>query len=190
MVSERMVGAAAMSGIVPATVIAQLVGGGVPERYPDLHFLLIEFNAYWLASTVGAMDKSWVSGVGQDPDWFLGVWDSDRPDTDQPAMGRLFAVNKKWPYPLRPSEYVKRQFHVDFQDDPMAVACRHATGISTLIWGNDYPHAEGTFGGGHAPHSPDLLPKLFAGVSDDERKAMVGGTLGGLMGFERVAGGV
>jgi predicted TIM-barrel fold metal-dependent hydrolase len=190
MVSERMVGAAAMSGIVPATVIAQLVGGGVPERYPDLHFLLIEFNAYWLASTVGAMDKSWVSGVGQDPDWFLGRWDSDRPDTDQPAMGRLFAVNTKWPYPLRPSEYVKRQFHVDFQDDPMAVACRHATGISTLIWGNDYPHAEGTFGGGHGPHSPDLLPKLFAGVSDDERKAMVGGTLGGLMGFERVPAGV
>ena len=46
-----------------------------------------------------------------------------------------------------PSEYVRRQFHVSFQDDPVAVACRHITGLSTIVWGNDYPHAEGTFRG-------------------------------------------
>ncbi len=88
--------------------------------------------------------------------------------------------------PLRPSEYVKRQFHVDFQDDPAAVACRHFTGVETLIWGNDYPHAEGTFGGGHGPHSPDLIAQLFAGVPDDERQAILGGTLAKIVGFEGV----
>ena len=182
--SQRMVGAAAMAPIAPITLMAELIGGGVPERFPDLHFLLIEFNAGWLASAVGAMDKSWTSGIGQDADWWLGKWDTSRPSTDQPSMGRLFATNTKWLHPLRPSEYVERQFHVDFQDDPMAVKLRHATGVSTLIWGNDYPHAEGTFGGGHGPHSPDLLPELFAGVPDAERKAIVGGTLGGLVGFD------
>jgi hypothetical protein len=45
----------------------------VPERYPDLHFALIEFNAHWLASLVGSMDKCWVTGIGQDPDWWLGT---------------------------------------------------------------------------------------------------------------------
>ena len=42
-----------------------------------------------------------------------------------------------------------------------------------IVWGNDYPHAEGTFRG-----SQELLTTQFAGVPDDERKAMVGGTLG------------
>ena len=62
-------------------------------------------------------------------------------------MAQLFRLNEKWPYPLMPSEYVQRQFHVSFQDDPVAVACRHITGLSTIMWGNDYPHAEGTFRG-------------------------------------------
>ena len=60
-------------------------------------------------------------------------------------MAQLFKLNEKWPYPLTPSEDVERQFHVQFKDDPVALACRHITGISTLVWGNDYPHAEGTF---------------------------------------------
>jgi predicted TIM-barrel fold metal-dependent hydrolase len=78
-----------------------------------------------------------------------------------------------------PSEYVKRQFHVSFQDDPVAVACRHITGVSSIVWGNDYPHAEGTFGG-----SRELIERQFAGVPADERAAMLGGTLRRLLGFD------
>ena len=156
----------------------ELIGGGVPERYPDLHFALIEFNAHWLASLVGSMDKCWVTGIGQDADWWLGVWDDSRPAQEQSGMAQLFRLNEKWPYPLKPSEYVKRQFHVSFQDDPVAVACRHITGLSSIVWGNDYPHAEGTFRG-----SRELMARLFADVPADERAAMVGGTLGGLLGF-------
>ena len=114
--------------IVPQQVICELIGGGVPERYPDLHFALIEFNAHWLASLVGAMDKCWVTGIGQDADWWLGYWDENRPADDQPSMAQLFRLNEKWPYPLMPSEYVRRQFHISFQDDPVAIACRHITG--------------------------------------------------------------
>jgi len=61
----------------------------------------------------------------------------------------------------------------------VAVACRHITGLSTLVWGSDYPHAEGTFRG-----SQKLIESLFAGVPEDERAAMLGGTLGDLLGFE------
>ena len=60
----------------------------------------------------------------------------------------------------------------------VATACRHVTGLSTIVWGNDYPHAEGTFRG-----SRQLLAEQFAGVPADERAAIVGGTLGGLLGF-------
>jgi predicted TIM-barrel fold metal-dependent hydrolase len=181
--SKRMVTQAIYSTIVPQQIICQLIGGGVPERYPELHFALIEFNAHWLGSLVGSMDKCWITGIGQDPDWWLGVWDETLPATEQSNMAQLFKLNEKWPYPLMPSEYVRRQFHVSFQDDPVAVACRHITGLSTIVWGNDYPHAEGTFRG-----SRELMDKLFADVPADERAAMVGGTLGGLLGLDaRVA---
>jgi len=79
---------------------------------------------------------------------------------------------------LTPSEYVRRQFHVSFQDDPVAVACRHITGLTSIVWGNDYPHAEGTFRG-----SRQLLAQLFADVPPEEKAAMVGGTLADLLGF-------
>jgi len=177
--AKRMVTQSIYSTIVPQQVICELIGGGVAERYPDLHFALIEFNAHWLASLMGAMDKCWVTGIGQDADWWLGYWDGERPADDQPNMAQLFRLNEKWPYPLKPSEYVQRQFHVQFQDDPVAVACRHITGLSTIVWGSDYPHAEGTFRG-----SQKLIEALFAGVPADERAAMLGGTLGDLLGFK------
>ena len=180
--SKRMMAQCVYNTINPQQIIIELIGGGVPERYPDLHFGLIEFNAHWLASLVGAMDKAWVTGTGQDADWWLGYWDSSRPAHDQPQMTRMFDVNEKWPHPLRPSEYVRRQFHVSFQDDPIAVACRHVTGLSTIIWGSDYPHAEGTFRGSQA-----LIDQQFANVPADERAAMLGGTLGGLLGFAPAA---
>jgi hypothetical protein len=178
--SQRMIAQAIMGPIVPQQLIAELVGGGVPERFPGLHFGLIEFNAHWLVSLMGSMDKAWVKGIGQDADWWLGYWDPERPATaaDQPAMARLFRLNDKWPYPLKASEYVQRQFHVSFQDDPTAVAARDITGVSTIIWGNDYPHAEGTF-----RHSQELIADQFAGVPDADRAAILGGTLAGLLGF-------
>jgi predicted TIM-barrel fold metal-dependent hydrolase len=177
--SQRMITQCIYGPMVPQQVMIELIGGGVAERYPELHFALIEFNAHWLASLVGAMDKCWATGIGQDPDWWLGYWDDDRPENDQPQMARLFRLNEKWPYPLKPSEYVQRQFHVSFQDDPVAVAARHVSGLSTIVWGADYPHAEGTF-----RHSPELIASQFAGVPADERAAMLGGTLGHLLGFD------
>jgi predicted TIM-barrel fold metal-dependent hydrolase len=177
--AKRMITQAIYSTLVPQQLMCQLIGGGVPERYPDLHFNLIEFNAHWLASLVGAMDKCWVTGIGQDADWWLGLWDDSRPMDDQPGMAQLFRLNEKWPYPLAPSEYVRRQFHVQFQDDPVAIASRHISGISTIVWGNDYPHAEGTFRG-----SRELNEKQFAGVPDDERAAILGGTMAKVLGFK------
>jgi hypothetical protein len=67
---------------------------------------------------------------------------------------------------------------VSFQDDPIAVACRHITGLSTIVWGNDYPHAEGTFRG-----SRELLARELGGLPADERAALVGGTLADLLGY-------
>jgi predicted TIM-barrel fold metal-dependent hydrolase len=182
--AERLYVQAVMSTLVPQKLICDLIGAGVPERFPELHFGLVEFNAHWLSSLVGAMDKAWTTGIGQDTDWWLGSWDDEAPATveGQHTMSRLFLLNEKWPYPLMPSEYVKRQFHISFQDDPAAVAARHITGVSSIMWANDYPHAEGTF-----RRSQELIATQFAGVPEDERKAIVGGTLGEILGLTPAA---
>lgn len=179
MVSSRTMGGGNTGAASPQRIIAALVGGGVCERFPGLHFNLIEFSAGWLVSYLGFMDKSWRTGTGQDPDWWLGFWDDSRPPHDQPAMGRLFAINAKWPWPLKPSEYVQRQIHVQFADDPTAVKARHITGLSTIMWGNDYPHAEGTF-----RSSAECIAENFDGVPDEDRAAILGGTLAGIVGFD------
>src|SRR3546814_20362652 len=93
-----------------------MIGGGVPERYPDLHCSLIEFNAHWLASLVGGMDKCRVTGIGQDVDWWLGKWDDSRPADDQPNMAQLFKPNEKWPYSPTHHASVKRRVSVKFPD--------------------------------------------------------------------------
>ena len=94
-------------------------------------------------------------------------------------MGRLFNVNSRWPWPLKPSEYVRRQIHVQFADDPVAVAARNITGLETIMWGNDYPHAEGTFRG-----SEECIRLNFDGVPADDRAAILGGTLARIVGFD------
>jgi predicted TIM-barrel fold metal-dependent hydrolase len=182
--AERMINQSLLSPIEPGKIVCELIAGGVPERYPNLHFGLIEFGGFWIASLLGSMDKAWVTGIGQDADWWLGYWDKGVSKDEQAKMSRLFRLNDSWQQPLKPSEYVKRQFHFGFQDDPTAVACRDIVGVQTLLWGNDYPHAEGTYNGGRGPHSPQLIKQLFAGVPDDQRKAILGGTLAGLVGFE------
>ncbi|WP_346779632.1 amidohydrolase family protein [Streptomyces sp. S3(2020)] len=181
MVAGRTMGSAVGSAVAgPQGIIASLVGGGVCERFPDLHFNLIEYTAGWLVSFMGYMDKAWKTGTGQDPDWWLGFWDDNRGPREQPSMGRLFAINDQWPYPLKPTEYVRRQIHVQFADDPTAVKARHITGLSTVMWGNDYPHAEGTF-----RSSAECIAENFEGVPDEDRAAILGGTLADVVHFDK-----
>jgi predicted TIM-barrel fold metal-dependent hydrolase len=163
------------------SMVADLTGSGVLERFPNLHFVVTEYNAYWVAGLMGAMDKAYTIGIGQDvsaADAEFGIFDPNRAPDDQPLMGKEFGLNDKWPYPLPPSDYVRRQVHFTFQDDPTAIALRGYTGVECLLWGSDYPHHEGTW-----PRSQAALEQLFAGVSDEDRAAITGGTLAKLFGF-------
>jgi predicted TIM-barrel fold metal-dependent hydrolase len=167
--------------LVGQGLIADLVGGGVPERFPRLHFVLTEFNAYWLAGLMAGFDKAYTVGLGQDvsaPYAKQGMFDRDRAVDDQPFMVRQFGMNEAWPYPLRPSEYIRRQIHCTFQDDPAAIALRAFTGVDSLLWGSDYPHHEGCW-----PRSLEALDSMFAGVPAEDRSAITGGTTARLFGF-------
>ena len=67
---------------------------------------------------------------------------------------------------------------VSFTEDPTIVRDRHAVGVSRMMWGSDFPHAESTF-----PRSEPYLSTQFQAIEPDERYAMVFGNAAALYGF-------
>jgi predicted TIM-barrel fold metal-dependent hydrolase len=156
-------------------MIQDLVGGGVLERFPELHFLIVEVGARWILNLMDGMDDSWYQGPG--------VREVTRTYYDANGVGRTLpdpdAIDLEWPYPLLPSDYVKRQIHVTFMDDWRALRNRHLTGIDCLVWGSDYPHYEASW-----PKSVEAVRRQveLSGLTAGEEKAIFGGTLCTLLG--------
>jgi predicted TIM-barrel fold metal-dependent hydrolase len=67
-----------------------------------------------------------------------------------------------------------------FQYDRACIMSRSITGHQAVMWGSDYPHAEGTF-----PRSREVVEKLFDGIqiSEQERADIIGGNAARLFRF-------
>ena len=89
------------------------------------------------------------------------------------------AIRRQSSLALPPSEYVKRQVKLTFQEDPAGIALRHQTGLDCLMWGSDYPHREGTW-----PDSRAAIEKQFADVPSDEVDQIVRCNAAELFGFD------
>ena len=98
------------------STIVELTSAGVLERYPGLRFVVTESECGWLAWTLQAMD--------------------------QIQQRRHLKMRK---LALKPSGYFLRQGAITISDDPVGLNNICFTGTDCLIWGNDYPHDEGTF---------------------------------------------
>lgn len=126
------------------------VASGILERHPALKFVLVECGIGWLA-------------------WVLQTLDQ---------------INEKrhmWIQPrlkLKPSEYFKRQGAATFADDEVGLANSNVTGVDCLLWGNDYPHDEGTF-----PHSRKVIERVFRNVSNEDRRKILHDNPARLYGF-------
>jgi predicted TIM-barrel fold metal-dependent hydrolase len=130
-----------------------LLWSGVFERHPTLKFVLSEQNADWAPYTIQALDRIY-----------------ERP---------MFAHVRK-ELPLRPSEYWRRCCFIGASMlSPLECSMREEIGVGNLMWGSDYPHAEGTW-----PHSRDALRETFRGVPVDEVRAMLGGNAARVYGFD------
>ncbi len=125
---------------------------GVFERYPDLHVIMTEGYAGWLAFAIQFWDHHW----------------NDSRFGREMLMNQIPEIATTLDAP--PSFYLKRQAHATFMWDPLAIEVRHITGIDCLLWGNDYPHREGSF-----PWSNEWIDKQFAGVPESEVDAIVRG---------------
>jgi predicted TIM-barrel fold metal-dependent hydrolase len=96
---------------------ALLACGGVLERYPDLHVVMVEVNAGWIAWANSTLDEYYQAHR---------MW-------SKPRLSEL------------PSAFIKRQVHATFQQEAVALRNIPLTGNACLLWGNDYPHPESTF---------------------------------------------
>jgi predicted TIM-barrel fold metal-dependent hydrolase len=124
--------------------IQYLVAGGLLDRHPKAQVAFIESGASWLAGLVERMDEIYIAHAPM----------------VRPKLS------------LMPSEIVARQVSCAFQNDRACVMSRSVTGVRPLMWGNDYPHAEGTW-----PRSKAILGKLFDGIeiSEQDKADILGG---------------
>lgn len=131
--------------------VVQLCASGVCERFPQLRFGTIEAGIGWIAWTLWVMDEGYKK--------------------------HHFWVSPK--LPMLPSDYFRRQGFATFQDDPIGLETRKWVGIDNLLWGDDYPHHEGTW-----PNSQEVIDRTMADLTGEERRKVLGFNAAKLYGFE------
>jgi predicted TIM-barrel fold metal-dependent hydrolase len=163
-------------GAVPAEqLIGTLVGAGVLEKFPALQVVVVECGAGWLAGLMEAVDFAWVPKEGHNREARRPLGYNDAGELVD--SGFKFKAGG-WRHPLQPSDYIRRQVKVTFMDEPAPLKFLEVTGVESLLWGSDFPHPEGTW-----PRSHEVVDRLFAGVSAQDKAAITGGTLARLYGI-------
>lgn len=137
--------------------IVHLTGGGVLERHPKLRFIVTEAEGGWLAWVLQTMDAM-----------------QDR---------RRLSLE---PLPERASDYFRRQGAITITDDMVALHNLDLTGTHGILWGNDYPHDEGTY-----PNSARVIETIRTYTTPEQAEAILAGNAARLYGFdlEKLAGG-
>lgn len=117
--------------------VMMLVAGGVLDRNPKARVAVIEAGASWLPALAERMDEVYHAHYAM----------------VRPRLSRM------------PSQIIREQVKCSFQSDRACIMARSVVGHEAIMWGSDYPHAEGTF-----PNSRLVIPKLFEGVDVTERE--------------------
>jgi predicted TIM-barrel fold metal-dependent hydrolase len=136
--------------------IGDLIFGGVLQRFPGLRLVSAENDVGWIGHFLQRMDHSWEKYR------YL-----EMAPIDAPTALESYQYTGRAPIPEPPSFYFRRQVSATFQEDPIGVRTRDAIGVANLMWASDFPHSDSTW-----PHSRDVVARDFAGVSDEERRAI------------------
>ncbi|HEX4082900.1 MAG TPA: amidohydrolase family protein, partial [Acidimicrobiales bacterium] len=126
-----------------------LLWSGVFERFPDLTFVTTECGAFWVP------DLLWSSDI---------VYDREHAAK---KLGSQLTAH----LPMRPSEYFDRNCFIGASNTRRReLARRYEIGVPNLMWGNDFPHPEGTW-----PHTKEWLRNAFHDIPVDETQQILGG---------------
>jgi len=106
------------TGALIHDTLVELMCRGVCQKFPDLQFVVAEFNAGWLAHWLDRVDQGW-----------------KREFSKRPSGPAVEPVDEIW----------KRQFYATIEDDQPALRTRDLIGEDRLMWGSDYPHTDSTW---------------------------------------------
>jgi predicted TIM-barrel fold metal-dependent hydrolase len=129
----------------------QLMLSGAYEKFPRLKYILTESGCAWVAPALAAMDRIHMG-------FRMG------------AIGEMNYQGMAWPLKMRPSEYAARNcwYGASFPSKAELDGIE-AIGEDRVLWGNDYPHYEGTF-----PYNLESLRLTFADVPEARRRKLFG----------------
>ena len=113
-------------------ILAAVIGAGVLERYPNVRISFGESGIGWIPYALDRMDFEWED--------------------------RFRDLSLK----MKPSDYWRRQCKGTFQFDRIGGKLIDDMGVESLMWGSDYPHADGVW-----PESSKYIEEQFAGVPAD-----------------------
>jgi predicted TIM-barrel fold metal-dependent hydrolase len=123
-------------------LFGQLVFAGVFDRHPKLKVVFTEGGATWVAQALSDMD------------YIVRTYHGDL----RPKLGHM------------PSEYWNRQCYASFIVDPPAMELVDRIGAHTMMWGSDYPHAEGTW-----TYSGEVAKSIWDAVGPEKGAMILGG---------------
>jgi predicted TIM-barrel fold metal-dependent hydrolase len=127
-----------------ARPIADIVYCSALERHPGLKVLFAECRAGWVP--------------------FLVYW-MDRQALERPGLFKDTGLD------MMPSEYLRRQALVTFEEDDIAAQMiQHEDNVlrDILVWGADYPHPQGTW-----PDPAPVFYEMFKGQPPEFRHEVV-----------------
>lgn len=139
----------------------QLLLSGIFERRPGLKFILTESGCAWVGPVLAQLDRihqGFVHG----------------------SIGEMTYAGATWPLKEPPSAYAARHcwYGASFPSKAELDGIE-AIGEDRVLWGNDYPHYEGTF-----PYNLESLRLTFADVPEDRRRKLFGLNAAALYGFD------
>lgn len=141
--------------------LTMMLWGGVFERFPRLKVAVAETGTLWLLPTyLRHLDHGWYE-----------------------AEFSLKLGDFKSHLSMAPTEYFRRNVALGASALSRAdIDERYAVGVKQLMWGNDFPHPEGTF-----PHTWPHYMDRFKGVPQNEVEDILGNNAIEFYGLDRAA---
>jgi predicted TIM-barrel fold metal-dependent hydrolase len=128
-----------------------LLLSGVYERFPKLKYVLTESGCSWAPEVLAHLDHI-------------------HEQVSAGKVGEMKFDPTDWPLKMKPSEYARRNcfYGASFPSDA-DLAGIDQIGEDQVLWGNDYPHYEGTF-----PYNVESLRLTFSAMPEGRRRKLLG----------------
>ena len=138
-----------------------LIMSGVFEKFPRLKYVLTESGCAWAPALLKQMDRI-----------HMGF--------QRGAIGEMNYDGMEWVLKQPPSAYAKQNIYYGASFPTLAdLGGIDELGEDRVMWGNDYPHYEGTF-----PYNIESLRLTFNGMNERQRRKILGENAAAVYGFD------